>query len=152
MKRKLRFYIFWPGLYIYFRLNQHRSRVIVRCGDEILLIRDNGRFGADDTSWTLPGGGIGQREDDAEAAARELREELGMDMRPETLVFLDERTVGSDGLYYLAQYFVVDILRKPQLQLNHEVNEAAWYATGKVAALPQKPELTIGLELLAAKR
>jgi 8-oxo-dGTP pyrophosphatase MutT (NUDIX family) len=153
MRRKLRFYALWPGLYLYFRFNQHRARVIVRCGNEILVIQDNGRFGADDTSWTLPGGGIGRHEDDAEAAARELHEELGITVQPKTLVYLGERTIGSSGLVYLAQYFLVDIIRKPVLEISpHEVRGAAWYSLTEAAGLPQKWELTVGLELLSAKR
>lgn len=42
---------------------------------ELLLIRNS--YG-DTRSFVLPGGGIGRREEPAEAAARELREEVGM--------------------------------------------------------------------------
>jgi 8-oxo-dGTP pyrophosphatase MutT (NUDIX family) len=151
--KRLRFYLLWPGLYLYFRLNYHRTRVIIRCKDEILLIRDSARYVYDDRSWSLPGGGIGRNEEDGVAAAREVREELGIILQPDTLTHLGERTIASRGISYLAQYYVVDIIRKPQLKLDsREVSGAAWYRLDEIAALPQKPELTAGLELLSSKR
>jgi 8-oxo-dGTP pyrophosphatase MutT (NUDIX family) len=151
--KRLRFYILWPGLYIYFRLNYHRTRVIIRCKSEVLLIRDSTRYGYDDRSWSLPGGGIGRSEEDSVAAVREVREELGIVLEPDTLTHLGERIITSEGISYLAQYYVVDIIRKPQLQLDsREVSGAAWYRLNEVSSLPQKPELTAGLELLSPKR
>jgi 8-oxo-dGTP pyrophosphatase MutT (NUDIX family) len=153
MSRPLRFYIFWPGLFVYFLLNSHRTRVIVRCRGEVLLVRDTARYGFDSTRWTLPGGGIKQGEEDTVAAVRELREELGMLVEPDSLVLLGEQEIHSDGLGYTAQYFLVDIIRKPDIKLDrHELSEAEWFAIVDAHSLAMKSELEVGLRLLSAKK
>lgn len=150
---RLRFYILWPGLFVYFLLNSQRTRVIVRCHGEILLMRDSTRYGFDSTSWTLPGGGIKRGEEDTVAAVREVHEELGMSIEPDSLVFLGEAAISSSGLGYQAQYFLVDIVRKPELSLDpREVSGAEWFSLADAQSVAMKPELTAGLKLLSAKR
>ena len=53
--KKLGFMLLWPGLFLYF-FASHRTRVILTCGDEILLIQDASRYFFDTESWALPGG------------------------------------------------------------------------------------------------
>lgn len=66
---------------------KERARVLlVNDANEILLVR--GRFGLDE--WELPGGGTKRGETFAQAATRELREELGIELTQDQL-----RTLGS---------------------------------------------------------
>jgi 8-oxo-dGTP pyrophosphatase MutT (NUDIX family) len=153
MSRPLRFYIFWPGLFLYFLINNHRTRVIVRCRGEILLVRDSVRYGSDPTTWTLPGGGIKPGEEDTVAATREIYEELGVVTEPDSLTLLGERVISSQGLRYMAQYFLVDIIRRPDLVLDkRELSAADWFTIADAKNLAMKPELAAGLALLSAKK
>jgi ADP-ribose pyrophosphatase YjhB (NUDIX family) len=68
------------GLRVYWRLLRPHTRAvkcIVREGDAVLFVRH--AYG-DRRSWELPGGGIKRGEDPRDGAAREAREELGLDL------------------------------------------------------------------------
>lgn len=61
------------------RLRTRGAKVMVFTSQgELLLIRNG--YG-DRRLWVLPGGGVGRRESPAAAAAREVREETGLDVR-----------------------------------------------------------------------
>jgi 8-oxo-dGTP pyrophosphatase MutT (NUDIX family) len=68
------------GLRVYWRLLRPHTRAvkcIVREGDAVLFVRH--AYG-DRRAWELPGGGIKRGEDPRDGAAREAREELGLDL------------------------------------------------------------------------
>jgi 8-oxo-dGTP pyrophosphatase MutT (NUDIX family) len=68
------------GLRVYWRVLRPHTRAvkcIVREGDAVLFVRH--AYG-DRRSWELPGGGIKRGEDPRDGAAREAREELGLDL------------------------------------------------------------------------
>jgi 8-oxo-dGTP pyrophosphatase MutT (NUDIX family) len=60
--------------------------VVIDAADRILLLHvqdlSNPQFG---TAWELPGGGMEEDETFVDAAARELREETGLEIRPECI-------------------------------------------------------------------
>lgn len=60
--------------------------VIIRHDGKVLEVRHSYR-----PEYTIPGGGIGKNETPAIAAARELREELSLEVAPEELVYLKQR-------------------------------------------------------------
>lgn len=152
MLRKLGFTLLWPGLYFYF-LGSRRARVMVRHEDEILLIRDSGRYFFDPNSWTIPGGGIKWREDPRVAAVRELREELGIELESDSLQFLAEQSSGSYGLRYTALFFEAVVPYKPTLVLpTKEVRNAQWFTPTAARRLPLKREAQQALALLAEDR
>jgi 8-oxo-dGTP pyrophosphatase MutT (NUDIX family) len=60
------------------RRPQHRgAKCVITRGDDVLLIRHT--YGPRD-QWDLPGGGVHRRERPRDAARRETREELGVDL------------------------------------------------------------------------
>ena len=62
------------------------SAVVLRDGDgRILVVRKRGT-----SRYMLPGGKIEQGESPAQAAVRELHEEVGAELAPESLTFLGE--------------------------------------------------------------
>lgn len=60
--------------------SRYIASVLVRRGDEYLFIKQNKPGGAYPDSLHIPGGGIEEGESPAEAAAREVREEVGLEV------------------------------------------------------------------------
>ncbi|KAA9155154.1 NUDIX domain-containing protein [Amycolatopsis acidicola] len=84
--------------------------------------------------WSLPGGRVERGETDAEAVVRELREETGLDVRPEELVGMVTR--GSYEIYDYACEVLGGTLRA-----GDDAADARWVDSTDFATLP----LTDGL-------
>ena len=72
----------------WWRIRRPRLRgaaVAVWHDGRVLVVRNSYR-----TSLNLPGGGVGRREDHRDAAARELREEVGIHVAPAALSYVGE--------------------------------------------------------------
>lgn len=82
------------------RLNKRAAAVIVK-DDKILLMRrvKNGR-----EYFVFPGGGIHEGETPEEAAIRELKEEFGISVKIEKLLFKMENR-GKEEFYFLVREF-----------------------------------------------
>jgi len=66
----------------------------------ILLVRPSYR----DDTWEIPGGGLEEGEFPWQGARREVKEELGLDLRPGRLLVVDWVPAGSDGRPVLANF------------------------------------------------
>jgi 8-oxo-dGTP pyrophosphatase MutT (NUDIX family) len=113
------------GRRVYWLLLRPHTRAvkcIVRDGDAVLFVRH--AYG-DRRSWELPGGGIKRGEDPRAGAAREAREELGLDLA-------DWRAIGTveargHGKRTTIQCFEA---RPPDRDLtlaDGEIEEARWF-------------------------
>ena len=106
-----------------------RSRVLlVNSRKEILLVIN----ALGDHRWTLPGGGVKRREDTAQAAARELQEELHVSIDTGWLTDLGE----VQGSGYDACLFAYKVSDKQIEDMRHdkfELSASKWYA---IEALP----------------
>lgn len=71
------------------------AAVVLWRGDEVLVMKRAGGFSAG--GWFLPGGHLGAGERPAAAAARELREETGIEVDPASLCIVDVMTYDHDG-------------------------------------------------------
>ena len=60
------------------RPKKHGVKCVLVRDDEVLLIRHT--YGGRRAEWDLPGGGVKHREEPRQAARREVREELGVDL------------------------------------------------------------------------
>ena len=100
--------------------------VLTRDG-EVLLVRHTY---ADRCRWELPGGGIKRGERPIDAARRETREELGVDVRDWTpLGDLFERVHGKHDHLWC---FTAELDRRA-LELDRaEIAEARWFAPGRL--------------------
>jgi ADP-ribose pyrophosphatase YjhB (NUDIX family) len=84
------------------------SVVITNLGGDVLLLKHS--YGPD--VWSLPGGGLNSGEDPIEAARREVREELGIELaRIEPIGTLDEELSGSP---HTAHLFAATCDRQPR--------------------------------------
>ncbi len=150
--RKLGFMLLWPGLFLYF-FGSRRTRTVLLHNNEILLVQDGLRFFNDGEAWTLPGGGIKRGEDVNIAAVREVQEELGITINPDTLTLLATQQSGGYGLTYQAYFLLYECAARPEIgKLSHEIGTARWFSITAAEKLLHKREVTQALALLAAHR
>lgn len=85
---------------------QHFPRYRKRKGG-VILVRNDGKllvvqcYGC---TWGFPKGTCNENESYLEGALRELREETGVELKPEDLVDLEPLQVYKDAKYYIARY------------------------------------------------
>jgi ADP-ribose pyrophosphatase YjhB (NUDIX family) len=96
------------------------SVIITNLGGDVLLLKHS--YGP--MVWSLPGGGLARGEDPLEAARREVREELGVELaRIELVGTLDEVLSGSP---HTAHIFAAVCDQRPQPD-RREVTEARFF-------------------------
>ncbi|MFO6446020.1 NUDIX hydrolase [Erythrobacter sp. NE805] len=96
------------------------SVVVTNIGGDVLLLKHS--YGP--AVWALPGGALKAGEDPAEAARREVREELGIELaRLETVAVLEEEISGSP---HTAHVFAGVCDRQPRPD-GREVVEARFF-------------------------
>ena len=94
--------------------------------DRLLLVRET----ADDHRWTLPGGWADVNESPAEAVAREVREEAGVEVRPYKLVAVWDRARHSHGVvqpFHVWRLFFLCEIIGGELQTGPETSEVAFF-------------------------
>lgn len=113
----------WPGIHLILQ-NSERTRVVLLSHDKRCLVV---RPWLGDGSWKLPGGGISRGETPARAAARELKEEMGIDLRASSLVLIQGTDINEHGHVYGAQIFGAHLGTDHSFRLRSwELAEAAW--------------------------
>ncbi len=130
---RILFWLLWPLIWVYAPLRT-RSRVLVVCGDEFLVVK--AYFGGG--SWQLPGGGVGFGESASSASVRELKEEVSIvvsDVKP--LVSL--ATYKEYGLFMRYVIFLSVIKTKPLVVNNKEIIESKWLPIND--SLPVSPHI-----------
>lgn len=118
------FWIGWPGLWLLSRGQKRRTRIIIVCDNQVLLIKDwigSGKF-------SLPGGGLKRGEDPKVCARRELYEETGIRLKPSQLKHFrnfDNLVQSGMNFHCLAYYAILPA--KPELKLQAlEIVDAKW--------------------------
>jgi ADP-ribose pyrophosphatase YjhB (NUDIX family) len=93
-----------------------------------LLLRQHHRHG-----WTLPGGLLGRGETPQVAVARELQEEIGLDVDPgwPVATVVEPRTRRVDVLFHLP------VATRPPVHPRGEAVEAAWLTVQEAAPLDE---------------
>lgn len=129
---KAAFWATWPGIYLFLKFSV-RTRLLVTCGEEILLVKSWLGSGL----WSLPGGGLHFREQVLSGAARELREETGLKVAASQFRLLGDRKYADHGLSYTAHVVAVKLPQKPPVTPQRfEILEAKWFSIRDLGRLP----------------
>lgn len=117
-------YVFtWPLVYLRVGVSGDRTRVVVVADGQVLVVKDwlgNGR-------WKLPGGGLHRGEEPAHGASRELREETGLDIRPDQLQIFTRQKAVARHLAPMLVCFRLDLNEIITPKLAHgEIAAVAW--------------------------
>lgn len=121
-----------------FRPECHGAWVAVWSQGQLLLIKNAYR-----SSITLPGGSIDGAEKPVEAALRELREEVGIEAKPQDLVFWGQYLSLVEYKYDHINLFELELPALPEFQLDNR--EVSWGAISR-------PEQALELNLFPTLR
>lgn len=96
---------------------------------------------------SLPGGYVGRYETGAEAAVRELREEIGIVARPEQLERVYDEVKDWEGKRDHVEVFKLELERRPEIVIDRrEVIAAGWYSPSHALTLDLFPPIRLILE------
>lgn len=116
----------YPLAHLYWRIARPQKRgvkcVVVR-GPEVLLVRHTYGPGG---RWELPGGGVKRREEPADAARREAREELGIDS--DDWLYLGDLFERIDGKRDRLWCYTTELGDRSIVTDEAEIAEVRWFA------------------------
>ena len=128
------YWALWPLIYIYSFTSKARARVIIVCGEEVLLVKN----WLGPNKWALPGGGLERGESVAHAARRELMEELRLDV-PEQTITVHGRYVYKGRANMLVKYQLCSLHLQTKPLLTHkpdEIMDSRWMKISNVVSEP----------------
>jgi len=105
---------------------------IIEKGEHVLLTMDVYRPG-----WKLPGGGVEAHELMLEALRREVREEVGLEIRPGRLLLITNWLKTGTSLGRMRFYFVADHARGKIALTDGEVAKARWFSKRELQGLKE---------------
>lgn len=122
--------------------NSNRSYALIRHENEVLVVKN--WLGMHD-KWHLPGGGFLANEEPLQGLIRELGEELGISLPPNSFRLLQNQAFKSKGQY---RYWIFEakLAKKPTLNINnHEIFDYKWIEETKLVNLPKTNPLETAL-------
>ena len=120
---------------------------IHRDGLVLLILR---RFEPNKGRWTLPGGLLELGEAPEEAARREVREELGIEVELEGVLQVANEVIRDEQGRVRYHFVLIDYLMSPlrgEIKLNDESEEYRWFKAEEVESL----NTTANTKLIARK-
>jgi 8-oxo-dGTP pyrophosphatase MutT (NUDIX family) len=141
---RLAYWCGWPAFWVYFRFDHGRTRVIVRQGDQILLVKQ----WIGDGRWQLPGGGLHKGESPVVGAVRELREETGITLTKDELTLLGEAVYRSRGLTSTMHVFKTHVDSADVRLQHHEIAAAVWLPLSQLTARNTRSDVLTALQML----
>jgi len=121
--------------------------LITKDGSVLLIKR---KFEPNRGLWSLPGGLLEVGEDPEDAARREVREELGLEVKVEGLLQVANEVIRDDLGRVKFHFVLVDYLMTPlgeEVKLNEESDEFGWFKPEAIEEL----ETSMNTKLIVRK-
>lgn len=135
------FWLSWPLSYFHVR-HTARTRVLVRAGDQVLVVQVWHGTGI----WSLPGGGMHAGEMPLQAAVRELREETGLEAAPQQLEALGLRAFSYAGMVFTCHYYYLELSEPQTLKPGRpEIIDARWLPERRLHTNHLAPDVKQGV-------
>lgn len=121
---KISFYVSLPFLYLYgLTAKSPRTRLLFVHDNSVLIVKN--WFG--EQTWTLPGGGVIGIETETAALAREVHEEIGIEIDASQLIHFDTMTVQQVAPYKISIYMLKATTLPASLAIDkREITAAMW--------------------------
>lgn len=137
LKRLLLYYSYpiAKSYWFIFRPKTFGAKVIITCGDEVLLIRHSYAS----NNWTFSGGGIEAGETPEQAATREIKEELSIDLiQTPKLLGKVESTIEykRDTIHVLTVELNQETKKRIQID-QVEITESKWFPLSDLPVLSE---------------
>lgn len=122
------FWLTWPVLKIRLYLSR-RVRAVIYYKDEILVVKS----WIGNSKWTIPGGGIKIGEASIDALIREIKEEVGIELKSASCQNVGDFIYKSTGLRYRYALFAIKFKAKPIIIANKtEIVDTRWLKLSKI--------------------
>ena len=108
------------------------TATIITRGDKVLLMKRKGPHGKG--TWSTPGGHLDFGETLEGCAAREVKEEVGLDVFDVRFRCVTNDVFEKEGKHYITVWMDAKSTGEPYLAAEEEADEIGWYAWD---ALPQ---------------
>jgi len=127
-----------------------QKAIIVR-ENKVLLVRDPRM---DEVIWEIPGGRMNIDEEPREAVAREIREELGIEIVVGAVLHMEQFIQGSEGKRAFVIVYECQMKdTEAQITMSEtEVCEIAWVTADELPKYPLFPEYKRALDYYFAKQ
>jgi 8-oxo-dGTP diphosphatase len=108
------------------------TAIIITKDDKVLLMKRKGPHGHG--TWSTPGGHLDFGETPEECAAREAKEEVGLDVIDVRFRAVTNDVFESEGKHYITIWMDGNSTGEPTIASEREISEIGWFAWD---ALPQ---------------
>jgi len=111
--------------------------VIKNSEGKILLMRRGPKSKNEAGTWTIPGGGVEFGEAMAQAVVREIKEELGVEIKVLRQYGCADHIMPSEGQHWVSTIFECEIMSgEPKILEPEKCSQIGWYSFAEMANLP----------------
>ncbi len=146
---RLAYRVAYQGARVYWRLthpDNHGALVTIWHEGKVLLVQNSYL-----NYLSLPGGHVNADESAVQAAVRELREEIGLNVAEKDLLQVLDHTHQWEGRTDRVEFFELDVAEPPKIKIdNREVISALWFTPAEALARNLFPPLRQVIETKAA--
>ncbi|MDP1695468.1 MAG: NUDIX hydrolase [archaeon] len=101
--------------------------------DSKILLTKRSKMITEKEKWCLPGGKINLGENSIEAIKREIKEEIGANVKNLKFLFYHDEIIKKDNLHTIVLIFKIEI--KGDIKPNWEVSDIEWFDKNKLDKL-----------------